>query len=203
MDPRRLILHLPTLSHHRWAAPVLAELDARDGAKFITLINSLGIPRDSLSRTLEALIHHGWAARNPGYGHPLRPEYIPTPAGRRVGERCAALLARADRAGPIPGTVAPVSVPAPLADTLLRKWTMPTMLAIRFGGERFSDLRDLMPAATARALSLTLERAELDGLVTRSLDTARAPRPVYALSRRGERIMPPMIEVAHAVAATV
>lgn len=188
MDPRRLILHLPTLSHHRWAAPVLAELDARDGAKFITLVNALGISRDSLSRTLEALIAHGWAARNPGYGHPLRPEYIPTPAGRRVGARAAALLGRA-------------ASPTGVADTLLRKWTMPAMLAIRFGGERFSELRALLPEATPRALSLTLASAEDCGLITRTLEDTRAPRPIYTLSPHGKRLTPPMILLAEAVAA--
>ena len=58
------------LFHHRWAVPVLAELHrGAGGAKFVTLVNRLGIGRDSLRRTLAALIERGWVMPNPGHGH--------------------------------------------------------------------------------------------------------------------------------------
>ncbi len=191
MSPDRLILHLPQLSHHRWAAPILAQLEARRGAKFITLVNALHAPRDSVARTLEALIERGWAVRNPGYGHPLRPEYLPTPVGEELGKRCAVLLPRAGSPAAHPDA----------AEALLHKWTMPALLAVRFGGERFSDLRALIPSATPRALTLTLGRAERGGLMIRSLDDSpRTPRPVYALTPLGRRLTPPVIDLAHALA---
>src|SRR5947207_13068422 len=67
------------LFHHRWAVPVLAELRRERGSRFVTLANRIGVTRDSLRRTLSALIDDGLVERNPGYGHPLRPEYVLTP----------------------------------------------------------------------------------------------------------------------------
>ena len=65
---------------------MLAELERQRGARFVALANRLGVSRDSLTRTLGALIDAGFVARNPGHGHPLRPEYILTKRGVPVGE---------------------------------------------------------------------------------------------------------------------
>ncbi|MGH2451320.1 MAG: winged helix-turn-helix transcriptional regulator, partial [Candidatus Limnocylindria bacterium] len=75
-------MSISALFHHRWAAPVLAELDRSRGSRFVTLSNRLALSRESLRRTLTALIDAGLVMKNPGYGHPLRPEYILTERGR-------------------------------------------------------------------------------------------------------------------------
>ena len=53
------------------------------------------------------------SARNPGYGHPLRPEYVLTTQRRGAARRCAALLARGRRRA-----------------SLLRKWSLPVLAAL-------------------------------------------------------------------------
>ena len=80
---------LAQLFHHRWAVPVLAELHRTSGSRFVTLHRRLGIGRESLRRTLASLAEQDLVARNPGYGHPLRPEYVLTPNRARPSLRPA------------------------------------------------------------------------------------------------------------------
>src|SRR3990167_5943514 len=85
------------LGSHRWLVPLLADLAAHRGARFVELIHRLGLSRDSLTRTLDAAATIGWVQRNPGHGHPLRPEYRLTEAGAAPAARAAA-IADAQRA---------------------------------------------------------------------------------------------------------
>ena len=144
---------LSALAHHRWAIPILAELYRDDGCKFVTLVNRLGISRDSLSRTLEHLRALGLAVKNPGYGHPLRPEYVPTPSGQLVGSSALELINRLRDLD--------------ITDAMLKKWSLPVTLAIRTGFERFSPLLDAFPGLTSRALILSLRDLETNGLLQR------------------------------------
>ena len=57
---------LVQLGSHRWLVPLLADLAARKGARFVELVHRLGLSRDSLTRTLEAAQAIGWVRRNPG-----------------------------------------------------------------------------------------------------------------------------------------
>ena len=133
---------LLTLFHHRWNLPVLAELHRTSGTRFVLLLNRLGISRDSLTHTLAALIHARWVRRNPGYGHPLRPEYILTKSGSRIAPHCQAILDELQRRR--------------VEDVGLRKWSMPVLLEIAGGTEHFAGLKTAFPGITARALSLAL-----------------------------------------------
>ena len=45
-----------------------------------------------LSAVLGQLLRKGWLMRNPGHGHPLRPEYVLTEAGRPVGAWCERVM---------------------------------------------------------------------------------------------------------------
>ncbi len=123
------IQDLIALFHHRWSAPVLAELLHQKGSRFVTLGNTLGVGRESLKRTLDSLIALGLVGRNPGYGHPLRPEYVLTRRGHGVATRCAKLLAALD------GTT----------ELALRKWSLPVLAALR-RPSRFSELQAALPA---------------------------------------------------------
>ena len=69
---------LTKLVHHRWNIAIVAELHRSNGAKFVTLANRLELGHSTLKRCLNALIDLGLVRRNPGYGHPLRPEYLLT-----------------------------------------------------------------------------------------------------------------------------
>ena len=83
---------LVALFHNRWSVPILAELHRQRGSRFVTLARTLGMSRESLRRTLAALIESGLVGRNPGYGHPLRPEYVLTTRGDRIASRSRPLV---------------------------------------------------------------------------------------------------------------
>jgi len=156
------------LFHHRWAPPTLALLDERGGARFVELQRKLDVGRESLRRALDALVELGYVRRNEGYGHPLRPEYLVTAAGRR-----AAPLARAVRA-------------AKDDDILLRKWSVPVLAALD-GDRRFSELRAALPGVTPRALALALRDLERGGFVRREVLPTRPPSTLYRATARGRR----------------
>ena len=162
------------LFHHRWAAPALALLDERGGARFVELQRRLGVGGDSLRRALDTLESLGHARRNTGYGHALRPEYVPTPRGHDAARVARQVLA----AGP--------------ADTLLRKWSVPVLAEL--GDERrFSELRAALPGVTPRALALCLQELEEARLVRRDVLPTRPPTTSYRPSARGRRIQEALV----------
>lgn len=151
---------LIALFHHRWAPPALALLHARGGARFVELQRKLGVGRESLQRALEALVELGFVRRNAGYGHPLRPEYVVTTAGREPGAVAERILSAGDN------------------DLLLRKWSVP-VLAELGEGRRFSELRAALPGVTPRALALALRELEAGDLVSRTVLDTRPPSTLY------------------------
>ena len=166
------------LFHHRWSVPVLVELHRGRGAKFVTLVYRLGISRDSLRRTLGGLIEQGWVKRNPGHGHPLRPEYVLTKAGARIAPWCARIMKVLRALG--------------IEDLGLRKWSVPVALALGTGRERFSEIKDILPTSTARALTQTLKDLQTAGLVTRVVSNEYPPATYYRLTNRGRKLRPLM-----------
>lgn len=168
------VLQLVQLAHYRWALPILAELHRDNGAKFVTLVHRLGVSRDSLSRTLEVLIERGWVMRNPGYGHPLRPEYLLTPEGMLLGPGVFELMKALRQ--------------AKLEEVALRKWSLPVLYALGRGVERFSGLLVALPGITSRALTLALADLEGVGLVRREVRDTRPPCTAYRLTSKGERL---------------
>ncbi len=158
------------LFHHRWAVPVLAELHRSRGGKFVTLVNRLRMSRDSARHTLAALIRQGWVMRNPGHGHPMRPEYLLTPAGARLGPWCAKVMRVLTARG--------------IEDVALRKWSIPIALALQRGKQRFSEMKSFLPGLTSRALTLALKELQSAGLVERNVTLAYPPATYYALTAR-------------------
>jgi len=158
------------LFHHRWAPPALALLATREGARFVELQRRLDVGRESLRRALDGLLALGLAQRNPGYGHPLRPEYLVTASGRDAGATCARVLAA-----------------APDHDLLLRKWSVPTLAQLA-EPRRFSEVRAALPGVTPRALALALKDLEDGGLVRREVRDTRPPSTLYRLTAAGARV---------------
>jgi DNA-binding HxlR family transcriptional regulator len=149
--------------------PILAELRRARGSRFVALANRLGIGRDSLTRTLAALVEDGLVRRNPGYGHPLRPEYVLSREGERIAAISELLLAELDG----------------LVDVALRKWSMPVVRSLGGGALRFSELRASLPGVTGRALTLALKELQEAGLVERTVTDDYPPATVYRLTARG------------------
>jgi DNA-binding HxlR family transcriptional regulator len=163
------ITDLIAIFHHRWSAPVLAELLRQKGSRFAALVGILGVGRESLRRTLDSLLELGLVARNPGYGHPLRPEYVLTRRGEDAARCCTKLLAAVDE------------------DVLLRKWSLPVLAALTQPA-RFSELRTALPGVTPRALALALKDLQAAELVERRVEDAYPPRAVYSATTPGRRL---------------
>ena len=162
---------LVELGCHRWLVPLLADLAAHKGARFVELIHRLGLSRDSCARTLDAAARIGWVQRNPGHGHPLRPEYILTEKGRAAAARAAA-IAVAQREIGLPRGAA-------------TRWGLPLVAGIGAGHDRFNALSRLLAPATPRALSQGLTALGKHGLVSREVLDLRPPASRYELTRTG------------------
>lgn len=164
------------LFHHRWTIPIVADLFQYGGARFVELINRLQISRDSLSNTLRYLDEKQLAIRNPGYGHPLRPEYILTERGTALGPICLKFMRTVEKQD--------------LHDLALRKWPMPVLLSINSGAQRFNELRQELDFITPRALSNTLLQLEEPKLVSRHIQDLRPPATIYQLTPKARSIIP-------------
>ncbi|MBJ7439638.1 MAG: winged helix-turn-helix transcriptional regulator [Sphingopyxis sp.] len=159
------------LGSHRWLVPLLADLAAHRGARFVELIHRLGLSRDSLTRTLEAAATIGWVQRNPGHGHPLRPEYILTDTGEAAAARAATIAEAQGAIGLPPGAAT--------------RWGLPLVAGIGAGHDRFNALARLLAPATPRALSQGLTALGNHGLATREVVDGRPPTSRYDLTTNG------------------
>lgn len=166
---------LIALGRRRWALPALAELHRADGLKFVTLVRRLGASRQAAREALDDLVRMGLAETNPGYGHPLRPEYVLTVEGRRLGAACQALWDLVRRLG--------------LADVLLRRWSLAVLAAIRAGHRRFSAVRSAIPRITDRALTLTLKELQGAGLLDRQVIDGSPPATAYQPTARAASLL--------------
>ncbi len=165
------------LVHHRWGIPILAELHRQGGARFAALRGHLGISRDALTSTLTYLIELGLVSRNAGHGHPLRPEYLPTTAGRSLAAPCDELHSELVGLG--------------LEKVGLRKWSLPIVGAVHGAHDTFSSLRGVLEPITPRALSRSLTDLVEAALLER--DERR-----YALTSRSDRLIGPLRQVSAA-----
>ncbi len=163
------ILHL---FHRRWSLPVLAQLHASGGSKFVTLCHRLGAHQSAVRDSLDHLIEVGWVQRNPGHGHPLRPEYILTRLGERLAPNASALNHELET--------------MQVSDLCLRRWSLPVLGAVAELQEaRFAQISAQL-VITPRALSQTLKDLSTCELIDRGVIEEYPPRPMYRLAPRAE-----------------
>jgi DNA-binding HxlR family transcriptional regulator len=168
------------LCHRRWSLPILAELQREvrpgggGGAKFVTLANRLNLSRETLRDTLDDLIARDYLMRNPGVGHPMRPEYLLTEAGHDAGPAAAALIKALHEHD--------------LEDVALRKWSLPVLYVIAQGLARFGHIRSALPGLTSRALALALKDLHTAQLIRRSVTHEHPPGAVYEPAIRSRKL---------------
>lgn len=173
------------LTRRRWTLPIVAALYRDQGCRFAALVHEIerasgaedGGPTPasaSVRESLDHLIALGLAARNPGYGHPLRPEYILTDEGLAIGRACSEVDATVRRVNG-------------LGAVLYRRWSLPIVRVVADGdGARFGEIRNALRDAggtsvTDRAVSLALTSLRTGGVVERILEADTGPiRGVYA-----------------------
>jgi DNA-binding HxlR family transcriptional regulator len=162
---------LRRLTAGRWLVPLMAHVAVERGSRFAAMLEQLGLSRSVLAASLAALQEAGWLVRNPGHGHPLRPEYVLTPAGEPVAAFCRSVMAQRRKLGLEPGQ--------------LPRWSLPLILRLDAAEARFSALRAALRPVTPRALSLTLKQMLEVDLVNRALADEFPPIAIYGLTGRG------------------
>ncbi|WP_184561695.1 winged helix-turn-helix transcriptional regulator [Sulfitobacter undariae] len=161
------------ITSRAWALPILANLHAGIAGRQATLLTATGASRTAFSKSMDHLIEIGLLERNPGHGHPLRPEFRLTPLGKGAAEMAHNIH----------------SVTRGEDQTLLRRtWTVPILTSL-YRPRHFNEIRGTLPAITDRALSQSLISMEDRNWVRRSvIETARPPRPIYSAVNAGEMI---------------
>lgn len=162
------------LFRYRWNIPILAELAASEGCKYVTLSHRLTVADGPLRQSLDFLIANEWVTRNPGYGHPSRPEYILTESGREIAGQCRATLELLDA----------------LAQTRigLNRWTVPLLVSLAGGRHRFGELCGELDGITPRALANSLRETIEAGLAERRVTSEMPVAVSYHLTTTGARM---------------
>ncbi len=168
-----------------WALPILSSLHAGVAGRQATLLAATGASRTAFAQSMDHLIKIGLLERNPGYGHPLRPEFRLTESGMTA----AAIADKVQRVSKDDDQ-----------DLLRRSWTLPVLTSLQTPS-RFNDIKRNLQTITDRALSQSLKSMEVRSWVHRSVDeTARPPRSIYSAVNTGgmiSRITGPEISFIH------
>lgn len=161
---------LVNLTSRAWALPILSGLHTGVAGRQAPLLAATGASRTAFAQSMDHLIEMGLVERNPGYGHPLRPEFRLTP----MGGTAAAIASRIHH----------VSTEDDLP-LLRRSWTLPVLVSLHTPSH-FSDIKRNLRTITDRALSQSLKSMEERSWVCRSVDgAARPPRSIYRAVNTG------------------
>src|SRR3954465_12100923 len=76
------------------------------------------------------------------------------------------------------------------------KWSVLVVGILGDGPRRFSELKRTIEGVSQRMLTLTLRGLERDGLVTRTVFPTVPPRVDYALTKLGQTLLEPVLELA-------
>ena len=168
------IVALVNVSSRAWSLAVLAALASGTPGRQAALLAHTGAGRTAFAASLHHLIDLGLVERNPGHGHPLRPEYRLTTAGAAMGATATRIMelieGRSDAA------------------LIRRSWTLP-ILAVTGKPRRFGEVRGALNSVSDRALSASLHDLEEHDWLRRRVDVAgRPPRPTYEAVGFGARL---------------
>jgi len=165
---------LVNLTSKTWSMKILALLHSGVPGRQAPLIAATKASRSSFAASLEHLVRLELLEKNPGHGHPLRPEFRLTQTGW-----VAAATA---------GRIVEI-VPDDDAFALIRRnWSVP-ILAVTATPKRFSAIKSGLGAITDRALSKSLYDLEDRAWLMREVDVSRRPSfPTYHAVNEGREI---------------
>ncbi|MCK7613379.1 winged helix-turn-helix transcriptional regulator [Roseibium sediminicola] len=156
-----------------WSLAILSSLHAGVPGRQAALLTATGAGRTAFSQSLDHLTRIGLLERNPGHGHPLRPEFRLTAPGLEaaaLASRIQAIAGDDDRV------------------LLRRSWTLPVLSSLQ-GPRQFCSIKRDLRTITDRALSQSLKAMEDRNWVERSVDgAARPPRSIYTAVNTGAMI---------------
>ncbi|TLP68966.1 helix-turn-helix transcriptional regulator [Parasedimentitalea maritima] len=169
------------ITSRAWALPILSNMHAGIAGRQAPLLVATGASRTAFAQSMDHLIKMGLVERNPGYGHPLRPEFRLTllgTAAAAIANKIQNVSADEDQ------------------DLLRRSWTLPVLTSLH-SSSHFNDIKRKLPRITDRALSQSLKSMEVRSWVRRSVDeTARPPKSIYEAVNTGaviSKVMAPEI----------
>lgn len=158
------------ISSRAWALSILSSLHEGVAGRQATLLTATGASRTAFVQSMDHLIESGLLKRNPGHGHPLRPEF-------RLTSKGVTAAAIAHKVRSISGDEN--------QDLLRRSWTLPILTTLQTP-RHFNEITQKLLTITDRALSQTLRSMEERRWVDRSIiDIARPPRPIYRAVNAG------------------
>ncbi|APG47622.1 winged helix-turn-helix transcriptional regulator [Phaeobacter porticola] len=161
------------ITSRAWALPILAHLHAGIPGRQASLLAATGAGRTAFVQSMDHLITIGLVERNPGHGHPLRPEFRLT----QMGISAAKLASQINRVSKEEDQ-----------GLLRRSWTLPVLASLHTPRHFIEIKRDLAPI-TDRALSQSLKTLEARNWVCRQIDElTRPPRSRYSAVSTGSII---------------
>jgi DNA-binding HxlR family transcriptional regulator len=165
---------LVKLTSKAWSLKILALLHSGVPGRQAPLLAATNASRSSFASSLDHLVQLGLLERNPGHGHPLRPEF-------RLTEKGVVVAAMASRVVEL--------APDEDAFTVIRRsWAVP-ILAVTETPKRFSIIKSGLGAITDRALSKSLGVLEEREWLKREIDVSqRSPYPTYHAVNAGMKI---------------
>ena len=165
---------LVKLTSRAWSLSILAQMDRGVPGRQAALMSATGAGRTAFRQSLDHLIDLGLIERNPGHGHPLRPEFRLTAQGEeiaRIANRVEALAKQ------------------PSDQSLLRRaWSLP-VLSVAREPLYFGEIKSRLLPITDRALSQSLKLLETHRWLQRDVETlARPLRARYQAANAGAQI---------------
>lgn len=157
-----------------WSLEILSLMFDGTAGRQAPLLAASGASRTAFTQSLLHLLALKMLERNPGHGHPLRPEYRLTPEGAEVAAMANKIK---------------ILTSLPSQNAIIRRaWIIP-VLAVSQKPRYFSEIKSDLSSVTDRALSQTLQQLQTNDWLKRDIDIAqRPPRPLYQASNIGIEI---------------
>ncbi len=159
------------ITSRAWSLPILSSMFNGVPGRQAALIAATGAGRTAFAQSLTHLVELGLMERNPGYGHPLRPEFRLTAMGQEAAEMASQIVQNIGSGD----------------EKLIRKtWTVPILVTLQ-QPLHFNEIGRRLVTVTDRALSQSLRSMEDRSWVERQVDdSARPPRSIYGAVNAGQ-----------------